>query len=126
MTSPWRATLLLVAVFLAGVGVGVVGPRLLGQRRGGRPNPDRVVDMLDRRLHLRAVQRDSVRAVLERHRAEVDSVWAAFRPRFDSVQKAIAREIEAQLDPGQRDKFAELRKEFEQRRRDRGSPPPVP
>jgi hypothetical protein len=127
MTSQWRATLLLVVVFLAGVGVGVVGWRLLGPpRRGGRPSPDRAVEMLDRRLHLRPGQRDSVRAALERHRSELDSVWAAFRPRFDSLQRVIGKEIEAQLDPDQRTKFAELRRQFEQRQHDRPPPPPVP
>lgn len=126
MMSPWRATLLLVVVFLAGVGVGAAGWRLVGPRRGGRPSPERAVEMLDRHLHLRPVQRDSVRAVLERHRPEMDSVWRAFRPRFDSLQRVIGKEIDAQLDPDQRTKFAELRKQFEQRQRDRPPPPPVP
>jgi heavy-metal resistance protein len=127
MIPRWRATVLLIVVFLAGVGVGVVGWRLLGPpRRGGRPSPDRAVEMLDRRLHLRAGQRDSVRAVLERHRPELDSVWAAFRPRFDSLQRVIGKEIEAQLDPDQRTKFAELRRQFEQRQHERQAAPAVP
>jgi hypothetical protein len=126
MTSRWRATLLLIVVFLAGVGVGVAGHRLFGPRRGGRPTTDRAVEMLGHRLHLRNNQRDSVRAILERHRPELDSVWGTFRPRFDSLQHTIGKEIEAQLDPDQRDRFAELRREFEQRRRDRSPPPPVP
>lgn len=126
MSSRWRATLLLIVVFLAGVGVGVAGLRLLGPRRGGRPTTDRAVEMLGRRLKLRNAQRDSVRAVLERHRPELDSVWGAFRPRFDSLQHTIGKEIEAQLDPDQREKFTQLRQEFEQRHRDRRPPPPVP
>lgn len=126
MTSRWRATLLLGVVFLAGAGVGILGHRLLGPRRGGRPTTDRVVDMLGHRLNLRSGQRDSVRAVLDRHRPQLDSVWAEFRPRFDSLQGVIGKEIEAQLDPDQRARFAELRQQFEQRRRDRTPPPPVP
>ena len=126
MSSRWRATLLLIVVFLAGVGVGVAGLRLLGPRRGGRPTTDRAVEMLGRHLKLRNAQRDSVRAVLERHRPELDSVWGAFRPRFDSLQRVIGKEIEAQLDPDQREKFTKLRQEFEQRHRDRPPPPPVP
>jgi hypothetical protein len=126
VTSRWRATLLLVVVFLAGVGVGVVGHRLLGRRHEGRPTMDRVVDMLGHRLQLRSGQRDSVRAVLERHRPELDSVWAAFRPRFDSLQGTIGKEIEAQLDPDQRARFAELWQQFERRRRGRSPGPPVP
>lgn len=126
MSSRWRATLLLIVVFLAGVGVGVAGLRLLGPRRGARPTTDRAVEMLGHRLKLRNAQRDSVRAVLERHRPELDSVWGAFRPRFDSLQRVIGKEIEAQLDPDQREKFTKLRQESEQRRRDRPPPPPVP
>jgi len=126
VTPRWRAPLLLVLVFLAGAGVGVVGLRLLGRRHDGRPTTDRVVDMLGHRLKLRSGQRDSVRAVLDRHRPELDSVWAAFRPRFDSLQGVIGKEIEAQLDPDQRARFVELRQQFERRRRDRSPPPPVP
>jgi hypothetical protein len=126
VTSRWRTALLLVVVFLAGAGVGVVGLRLLAPRHDGRPTADRVVAMLGRRLKLRSGQRDSVRAVLERHRPELDSAWAAFRPRFDSLQGVIGKEIEAQLDPDQRTRFAELRQQFERRRRDHPPPPPVP
>lgn len=126
MTNRWRATLLLIVVFVAGVGVGVAGLRLLGPRRGGRPTTDRAVEMLGHRLNLRNAQRDSVRAILDRHRPELDSAWASFRPRFDSLQHQIGKEIEAQLDPDQREKFTKLRQEFEQRRKDRPPPPPVP
>src|SRR3989441_12996109 len=48
------------------------GPRGWASRGGGPPGPDGVVGFLSEGVDLTAAQRDSVRAVLERHRADLD------------------------------------------------------
>jgi len=124
----WRAAALLLGAFVAGVAVGSIASRWLGPRfwgREGRPTPGHAVDVLSHRLKLRPSQRDSVRAIFERRRPVFDSVWREMSPRIDSLEHAVSREIEAQLDPDQRTKFAELRKRFDERRR-RGPPMPPP
>jgi hypothetical protein len=79
--------------------------------------------VLSRRLGLRASQRDSVRAIFERRRPAFDSLWRDMSPRLDSLEHAVSKEIEAQLDPDQRTKYAELWRRFDERRHQR--PPPM-
>jgi hypothetical protein len=86
-----------------------------------------MADKLSRRLDLRPEQRDSVRAILERHRPTMDSLWSEFRPRIRAVDESLQREIAAQLDPAQREKFAKLRERYERMRpAPPGSPPGPP
>jgi hypothetical protein len=129
MAGPrWRAVALLVVMFVAGVAVGGFGVRRLGPRiwgREGRATPGHAVDVLSRRLDLRPSQKDSVRAIFERRKPAFDTLWRDIGPRIDSLEHSVSEEIEAQLDPDQRTKYAELRRRFDERRR-RGSPPPPP
>ena len=109
----WRAAALLIGAFLAGIAVGSFGSRWLGPRfwgREGRPTAAHAVDVLGRRLSLRPSQRDSVRAIFERRRPAFDSLWREMGPRIDTLEHAVSREIEAQLDPDQRTKYADLRR----------------
>src|SRR5438445_212795 len=62
------------------------GPRGWASRGGGPPGPDGMVGFLSERLDLTAAQRDSVRAILERHRADLEKIWQEVHPRFDSVR----------------------------------------
>jgi len=92
----------------------VVGTRVHGRppgwgaRVGGPPGPDGMIGFLDHELDLTAAQRDSVRSILERHRAELESIWRAAHPQFDSVRSKMSAEISAQLTPEQRKRYAEL------------------
>jgi Spy/CpxP family protein refolding chaperone len=112
MTTPRRnAVVLLIAVFVAGLVVGVggvaiaerVGIHVLSheQHRG-------YLDFLSQRLDLTPAQRDSVRSILERHRPTMDSMRAAVAPPFETLRKQIRSEIRAQLTPEQQLKFADL------------------
>jgi hypothetical protein len=124
----WRAAALLLAAFVAGIGLGAIGSRWLGLhgwRREGRATPAHAVDMLSRRLGLRPAQEDSVRAIFERRKPAFDTLWRDVGPRIDSLEQSVSREIEAQLDPDQRTKYAELRRRFDERR-GRGHPPGPP
>src|SRR5437762_7882684 len=90
------AVVFLVATFAAGLAVGA-GGRALWVRYASAAAPerarglDRLMDELNAELRLGAVQRDSVRAILQRHRTRMTAVWETVRPRFDSMR--------AQMDP---------------------------
>jgi len=82
-----------------------------------------MVGFLSERLDLTAAQRDSVRAILERHRADLEKIWQEVHPRFDSVRSAMSAEINAQLTPAQRPRYAELERRLERPPRFGGGPP---
>jgi Spy/CpxP family protein refolding chaperone len=113
---------LLAAVFVAG-GLAGWGGRAAadrdegGMRRGGH-GPDAIVAYLSHELDLNDAQRDSVRAIFERHRPETDSLWAQVRPRFDSIKARMRAEIDAQLTPAQREKHQRLIDKAEHHRRE--------
>ncbi len=113
MATPRRnAMLLLVAVFLAGLVVGV-GGLTIAQRsdmhfaRSANHRPG-YLEFLSHELSLTPAQRDSVRSILERHRPTMDSMRAAVAPPFETLRKQIRSEIRAQLTPEQQQKFTDL------------------
>jgi hypothetical protein len=113
---------LLAAVFVAG-GLAGWGGREAADRDergpGGRRGPDALVAYLTRELDLNGAQRDSVRAIIARHRPETDALWAQVRPRFDSIKARMRAEIDGQLTPEQRTKHQQLIDQAEHHRRER-------
>lgn len=128
--STGGAATTLLAAFLAGglVAWGVSAP-LLGRhggewrgmgapasgRPGGRPGSPEGRRVLARELGLSVAQQDSVQAVFERHRPQMEALWREMRPRFDSLRTTVDSEIAVQLTPAQRARFAELAKRFDGR-----------
>lgn len=106
---PWKAGVLLVAVFLAGALVGGVVARLRPAMVSGR-DANGMIRQLTEELDLTQVQQDSIKAVLERWRPTMDSAWAEVRPRIETVRASIRSEIAAQLTPEQRTKHEEMMK----------------
>ena len=110
-SKTWAFTLLM-AVFLAGGAAGwAVGHRGDPPRMG--PDPRGIADFLARRLDLTAIQRDSVRAVFQRHHEEMRAIFNLVRPRMDSLRARVRTEVEAQLSPEQRTKYARLLDDLE-------------
>lgn len=114
MVAPRRnAALLLVAVFVAGLVVGV-GGLSIAERSGFhlvRPDDHHeggYLGFLGHELSLTPPQRDSVRSILERHRPTMDSMRAAVAPPFETLRQQIRSEIKLQLTPEQQQKFADL------------------
>ena len=113
------AVALLAAAFLAGATVSWAvrsrrpepGPR--GRGRGS----EAMVALLSRRLDLTAEQRDSVRAVFQRHRAAMDALWSDVHPRLDSLRQAMRGQIAAQLDSTRRERYLRLLAKHEHRHR---------
>lgn len=116
--SKLAAVGLLAAVFVAGGLAGWGGRDAAGRddRSPHRRTPDAIVDYLSHELKLNPAQRDSVRAIIARHRPETDSLWAHVRPQFDSIKTRIRREIDAQLTPEQRTLHEQLIEKAEHRR----------
>ena len=114
---------LLVAAMSVGALVGGIAVSAAEHRGVGPGNHnhgrDGYVARLTEELTLTAAQQDSVRAVLNRHRPEMDSMWQEVRPRFDSVRTIMRGEIRAQLSPEQQQKYQQLieRRERESRER---------
>jgi len=113
-SKAWAAVLL-AAVFVAGAAAGW-GIAAWRDPRGHRGGPDAMVNYLDDHLRLSAAQKDSVRAVLARHRPEMEALWREVHPRFDSIRTVIRSEISGQLTAGQRDEYVRLLAEQEHQR----------
>jgi Spy/CpxP family protein refolding chaperone len=114
MATPRRnAVVLLIAVFVAGLVVGVGGVAI-AERSGihvlprEQHRPGGYLEFLSHRLDLTPAQRDSVRSILERHRPTMDSMRAAVAPPFETLRKQIRSEIRAQLTPEQQQTFSDL------------------
>jgi Spy/CpxP family protein refolding chaperone len=119
--SKLAAVGLLASVFVAG-GLAGWGGREAAARDSfgpGRRGPDALVAFLSKELDLSAAQRDSVRAIIARHRPETDALWAQVRPRFDSIKARMRGEIDAQLTPEQRVRHQQLIEQAEHHRRER-------
>ena len=124
------AVLFLVATFAAGLAVGA-GGRALWVRYASAAAPerarglDRMMVELNDELHLDPAQRDSVRAILQRHRTRMTAVWETVRPRFDSMRAQMDSDVARQLTPEQqakyRDHVTRYRHQKEQEKGDTGS-----
>ncbi len=107
-------------MLLIGVSLGVLADRLwltppLPPEQAGPPGmgmgvppPDRVVDDLDRELHLTDDQRARVMDVLDAHRPAVRKLQNEVRDQYNAEQASLQRDIEAVLTPDQVAAFKKL------------------
>jgi hypothetical protein len=110
---------LLAAVFVAGLALGGAAQAWAGRRDapcGRAGGTAAVVKDLTRQLSLTAVQQDSVRAVFDRHRGEMEAVWKRVHPQFDSLRQVMRTEINAQLTPAQQSTYKTFLAEHDRRR----------
>src|SRR6266516_3474395 len=128
-STTW-ALVFLVATFAAGMAVGA-GGRALWVRHASAAAPersglDRMMDELNAELRLGPVQRDTIRAILQRHRTRMTAVWETVRPRFDSMRAQMDSEVTRHLTPEQqvkyRDHVSHYRHQRDQARSDSGAP----
>ena len=123
MGNRWKAGALLVAAALAGGATGAVvtarvlhpGPGGGEDRRGHRMAG--YVKLLDKSLRLSSAQEDSVRAILTRHRGEMDAIWHEVEPRYETLRAVIRSEIRQQLAPDQAGKYDDLTARLDRERR---------
>jgi hypothetical protein len=118
--STWGAAALLIAVFAGGALAG--GAALAMAERSGRwgtapeRGPEAYLRRLSHEVNLTSVQQDSVRAILARHKDQMDSVWREVRPRVETVRNIIRSEIRLQLAPDQRGRFDDMNRQHDEAR----------
>ena len=123
------AGVVIVLVLVAGIAIGLFLHQALPWRHGppgfgiGGPPPghgaavkDRMLARLDRQLKLTPSQHATIDTVLRRREADLRTLMAETRPRFDSIATRTRADIQAVLTPEQRDEFAKIVKEVESRR----------
>lgn len=108
--SKAQALALLTTLFVVGAaaGWGLTSWMHRGDRPSGRGDPEVFVSRLTKELKLTPEQRDSVRAVLARHRPQMDTIWSDVHQRVDSLRHVMRGEIFTHLTPGQRDRYMQL------------------
>lgn len=123
-SKAWALTLL-GAIFLGGLIAGAGTQRLLGARDRDDQRHERrrlgYVERLTVDLGLTAPQQDSVRAIVDRTRSSMETLWRTVRPAYDSLRASMQQQIAAQLDAEQRDAYRQLIENAEKRRRERES-----
>ena len=107
-SQAWAAALL-ATVFLAGGAAGF----LLRKYTSELPEPrlrdtNQMVAYLTHELGLNSAEQDSVRAVMQRHRAEIETAWRDAHPRFDSLRAIMEAEISVRLRPEQQQRYRDL------------------
>ena len=124
MKATLKATLLLIATFAGGALAGGTVVALAergdhpGLGRGGHHrSKDAHLTFLTERLKLTPAQRDSVQAILARHKPAMDSIWSQLGPRFETIKDSISNDIRRQLTPEQQTAYAEIIQRFESERR---------
>jgi hypothetical protein len=119
---PWKAVTLLLGVFIAGGLVGGALAKWEPWEHGPRRDANAMVAHLTEVLELSPAQADSITAILDRWRPQMDSAWAEVRPRIETVRARIRSDIAAQLTSEQQAKYEEMMK----RHREPPKGPPAP
>ncbi|MFH1809973.1 MAG: hypothetical protein ABIJ09_14605 [Pseudomonadota bacterium] len=108
------AVLSMVAVFVAGIAVGLVADRLLeGSRGGHRPPPpgpplEHLLERFSGELDLKASQQQAIQEILQQGRVQAEQILGRARPELDATRKGMEERIIALLDPEQAAKYREM------------------
>ena len=124
----------MIAIFIGGLLVGIAGDRFyLFQRHRLFPSGPaarfatrRIVDHLDRELHLTAQQKTDVQRIIDQHHVRIDSVMSGVQPQIHAELEAANADIEKILTPEQREQFKKMRMRAPFPRRHGFAPPPPP
>jgi hypothetical protein len=116
----WKALVVLLVVFLLGIGGGIVVDRVVlspfGPIAHTRRSPERLLHRLTRSLELSADQQVVVRRILKATRAELGTLRRNMRQEVHAVLTSSERQIIEVLKPDQRDAFRTLMAEHRARR----------
>ncbi len=121
--SRLAAVVLLLATFVLGGFLGgavstFAERRTFAKRHNHQERPS-YVERLTQEVGLRPAQRDSVSAILERHKPVMDSLWAEVRPLFATERENIRRDIRALLSADQLTRYNAMIQRQDSRREER-------
>ncbi len=122
--------MVVIVAFIGGLFVGIAGDRFyLFHHHRLFPSPAmkqfasrRIVEHLDRELHLTAQQKSDVQRIIDQHRVRIDSLMSGVRPQIRAELDAANAEIDKLLTPEQREQFKKMRMRVQSGGR-RGPPP---
>lgn len=121
------ATLLLVfglGLLLGGLAVNQYHARQWADATPGwgtrRYDPARSLDRLSRELSLRQDQTEALRRILGETREEVGRLREEVGPKFRAIRERARDRIRGMLDPQQQERFAEMNRRWDEKRRSRG------
>ena len=120
------AFVVVIIAFVAGLFVGIAGDRLYFHRRFPGPRdfgPGRIVERLNRELHLTPDQKSQVQKIVDSHRTRIESIMGPVRPEIRKELDATNAEIEKVLTPDQRAEFEKMLKRMPGRRGMSAQPP---
>jgi hypothetical protein len=109
----WKASVLVLAVFLLGMLVGGLGVHVMGSKAAPPPSPalpstsDEVVKQLDVRCSLTADQQKQIQAIMEDVMSDYRRIYEPIRPQIEEVRQAGRQRIRGVLRPEQLPKFEE-------------------
>jgi Spy/CpxP family protein refolding chaperone len=107
----WKAWFWVVAVFLAGVALGLVGGHLLALKKTREVvrNPEvrrqMIVKRLSRKLDLTDDQRKSIEAIIADAQVSIRDLRQEVQPRFEDVIQNAERQISEVLTAEQQEEF---------------------
>lgn len=121
----WKASILVLAVFLLGIAVGGLCVHLYGGKRvSASPPPqalpstsDEVVHQLDAKCSLTADQQKQIRLIMEDVMSEYRRIYEPIRPQIEEVRQAGRQRIRGVLTPAQLPKFEEYLRWMDEERK---------
>jgi Spy/CpxP family protein refolding chaperone len=128
--SSRKAVLLVLLLFVLGIGLGSVGTYLVTTRvQAARPvatlvhNPAHTMAMYTRDLNLNADQQTQIQAILNDMRGGYAALHEKLDPEYERVRQQGRERIRQLLTPEQRPKFEELLRQIDEDRRKRQTNP---
>ncbi len=110
----WLNWLLMLVLFLSGLGIGaggtliVVRNRILQAFHHPEKAPRQIAERLRSRLNLSDTQASQVEAIVRTHQVELRKIRRAVQPRVEEQLTQVEEEIGRVLDDGQRVKWHEI------------------
>jgi hypothetical protein len=126
----FKAKVLVFAIFVLGIGAGVLLANFYTTRVAGSTAPPNVPDrnqgaqrdinkFYDYLGGVTPEQREQMHKIAEETRREFQELRKETQPRFEAIQEASRAKIRAVLNDDQRKKYDEFRKRMDERRRNR-------
>ena len=119
----WKASVLVLAVFLLGLLVGGLGVHVMGSHAAPPPpapmptTSDEVVKQLDAKCSLTSEQEKQIRAIMNDVMSQYRQLYEPIRPQIEEVRQAGRQRMRGVLTPEQLPKFEEYLRHMDEERK---------